>query len=144
MLCAKFGWNWLSGSGEEDFFNFVNLCSLFLYYIPLKTDPSFEQTWIRFTRRCIVPSLVEISPMVFEKKSKIGKVDRRTDRQTDRKTDSQRRTKGDQKSSGELKIQKGSQLEIQKGSQMTNMHGVKGWNRKDKMLLFHFHIKSKE
>ena len=27
---------------------------------------------------------------------------------------------------------------------MTNMHGVKGWNRKDKMLLFHFHIKSKE
>ena len=36
MLCAKFGWNWLSGSGEEDFFNFVNVFSLFLYYLPLE------------------------------------------------------------------------------------------------------------
>ena len=25
LLCAKFGWNWLSGSGEEDFFNIVNV-----------------------------------------------------------------------------------------------------------------------
>ena len=25
MLCTKFGWNWLSGSGEEDFFNFTNV-----------------------------------------------------------------------------------------------------------------------
>ena len=25
MLCAKYGWNWHSGSGEEDFFNFVNV-----------------------------------------------------------------------------------------------------------------------
>ena len=35
MLCAKFGWNWLSGSGE-DFLNFVNLLSLFLNYLPLE------------------------------------------------------------------------------------------------------------
>ena len=35
MLCAKFGWSWMSGSGEEDFFNFVNLFSLFRNYLPL-------------------------------------------------------------------------------------------------------------
>ena len=34
MLCAKFGWNWLRGSGEENFFNFVN--SLFCNYLPLQ------------------------------------------------------------------------------------------------------------
>ena len=36
MFCAKFGWNWLSGSGEEDFLNFVNLFSLFLNYLHLE------------------------------------------------------------------------------------------------------------
>ena len=36
MLCAKFGWNWLSGSGEEEFLIFVNVFSLFRYYLPLK------------------------------------------------------------------------------------------------------------
>ena len=34
--CAKFGLNWLSGSGEEDFFNFVNVFSLFRNYLPLE------------------------------------------------------------------------------------------------------------
>ena len=36
MLCANFGWNWLSGSGEENFFNFVNVFSLFRNYLPLE------------------------------------------------------------------------------------------------------------
>ena len=36
MLCAKFGWNWPSGSGEEDFQFFVNECSLFHYNLPLE------------------------------------------------------------------------------------------------------------
>ena len=36
-----------------------------------------------------MPSLVEIGPVVLEKKSKIGKVYRRTDRQTDGQTDGQ-------------------------------------------------------
>ena len=36
ILCAKIGWNWLSGSGEEDFFNFVNVISTFHYYLPLE------------------------------------------------------------------------------------------------------------
>ena len=33
MLCAKFGYKWPSGSGEEDFFNFVNVFSLFRNYL---------------------------------------------------------------------------------------------------------------
>ena len=36
MLCAKFGWNWLSGSGEEDFLYFVNVFSVFCNYLPLE------------------------------------------------------------------------------------------------------------
>ena len=36
--------------------------------------PSFEQTCIPFTQGCFVPSLVEIGPVVLEKKMKMGKV----------------------------------------------------------------------
>ena len=37
MLCAKFGWNWLSGSGEEDFFKkFFKVFSLVRNYLPLE------------------------------------------------------------------------------------------------------------
>ena len=36
ILCAKFGWNWLSGSKEEDFLNFVNVFSLCRNYLPLE------------------------------------------------------------------------------------------------------------
>ena len=36
--CAKFGGNWPSGSGKEDFFNFVNVFSLFRNYLPLEKD----------------------------------------------------------------------------------------------------------
>ena len=51
-----------------------------------------------------MPSLVEIWRVVLEKKSKIGKVYRRTDGLTDGRTD-RRRTTGDQKSSRELSAQ---------------------------------------
>ena len=36
MLGAKFGWNWLSGSGEEDFKKNFNIILHFHYYLPLK------------------------------------------------------------------------------------------------------------
>ena len=36
MLCDKYDRNWLSGSAEEDFFNFVNVFSLFHNYLPLE------------------------------------------------------------------------------------------------------------
>ena len=35
MHYGRFGWNWSSGSWEEDFFNFVNVFSLFCNYLPL-------------------------------------------------------------------------------------------------------------
>ena len=103
MLCAKIVWNWLSGSGEEDFFYFVfDVFLLFRNYLPLEKGgalhlknslhprmlcaisllsplgkglgPSFEETWIPFTQGCFVPSLVEIGPVVLEKKMKMWKV----------------------------------------------------------------------
>ena len=36
MHCAKFGWNWPSGSEEEDVFNFINVFSLFRNYLPFE------------------------------------------------------------------------------------------------------------
>ena len=36
MLCAKFGWNWLSGSGEVDFLILSIYFSLFRNYLPLE------------------------------------------------------------------------------------------------------------
>ena len=70
--------------------------------------PSFEQTWIPFNQEYFVPSLVEIGPVVLEKKMKMWKVYRQMDGQTDRQTDGRtdrRRTTGDQKSSLELSAQ---------------------------------------
>ena len=36
--------------------------------------PLFKQSWISFTRECFVPNLVEIGPVVLEKKMKMRKV----------------------------------------------------------------------
>ena len=72
MHCAK----WLSGSGEEDFLNFVNLFSLFLNYLPLEKGRALH-----------LNKFESPSPKVLEKKLKIGKVYRRTDGRTDRQTD---------------------------------------------------------
>ena len=49
--------------------------------------PSFEQTGIPFTQGYFMQSLVEIGAVVLEKKMKMWKVYRWTDRQTDRQTD---------------------------------------------------------
>ena len=60
---------------------------------------SFEQTWIPFTQWCFVPILVEIDPVVLEKKMKMWKVyDNNND--ADANDDGQR-TNFDQKSSFE-------------------------------------------
>ena len=69
MICAKICWNmnkWL----WRRFLNFVNAFLLFRNYPPSKKGhgPSFEQTWAPFTQKCFEPSLVEISPLVLEKK----------------------------------------------------------------------------
>ena len=68
MLCARFGWNWTNGSSEEDFLISSMYWRYFLIISPWKTaGPSFKQTGIPFTQGCIVPSLVEIDPVYFEK-----------------------------------------------------------------------------
>ena len=47
MLCAKFGWNWRRGSGEEDFQISSIYFRSFVIISPEKgRGPSFEQTWI--------------------------------------------------------------------------------------------------
>ena len=99
----QFGWYWPSGSGDESFL----ISSIISLLSPLGKEqgPSFEQTSIPFTQGCFVPSLIEIGPVVFEKKVEIGKVYRWTDRRTDR-----RRNRRSEKhmlafSSGELKKQ---------------------------------------
>ena len=58
------------------FLNFVNVLSLFCVIISTwkKVGPSFDKIWIPFTRECFVPSLVEISPVILEKKMKMWKV----------------------------------------------------------------------
>ena len=44
MLCAKFDWNWPCGSGEADFFYFVNVFLLFRNYLPFKKEGPFIWT----------------------------------------------------------------------------------------------------
>ena len=57
---------------------------LFHIYLPLeKGGTPHLKNLNPFTKGCFVPNLVEIGPVVLEKKSKIGKVYRHTDGQTD-------------------------------------------------------------
>ena len=69
----KFGWNWPTGSGEEVFFKLI-LTMYFRYFIiicPWKKVGLF--IWINLNPchpRCFVPCLVEIGPVVLEKKWK--------------------------------------------------------------------------
>ena len=70
-------------------------------YLPLAKGraPLFEQTWIPFTQGCFVPSLVEIGPVVLEKKMKMWKVyDNDDDDNDNDDNDDGQRTNFDQKS----------------------------------------------
>ena len=65
MLCAKFGWNRHSGSGEEDYLNFVNVFLLFPNYLHLEKDGALHlnkleshspknalcQVWLKLAQR---------------------------------------------------------------------------------------------
>ena len=85
---------------DKRFSKFVYVFSLFHNYLPLERDggPSFQQTWIPFTLGCFVPSLVEIGPVVLEKKIKMWKVYENND-------DDRQRKNFDQKSSLEPSAQ---------------------------------------
>ena len=60
---------------------------LWFSYLGKWWGPWFEQTWVPFTTEWFVLSLVEISPVVLEKKTKIYNVYRQMDGRTDRQTD---------------------------------------------------------
>ena len=47
ILCAKLGWNWLSGSGEDNVY-FVHVFSLFCNYLPFKTVGALHLNILEF------------------------------------------------------------------------------------------------
>ena len=111
MHCAKFGWNWPSGSGE-DFFNFVNVFSLFPNNVPLEKGWSFIWTNLDpLHQRILCAKFGWNWPSGSgeeDEKLKSLQTDRQTDRQpdgrTDGRTDRRRMTGAWAFSSGELKI----------------------------------------
>ena len=64
---------------EKNNFKFRHCIFVITLYLPLGNwqGPSFEQTWISFTKGCSVQSVVEIGPVVLEKKLNMWKVYRR-------------------------------------------------------------------
>ena len=64
MLCAKLFDIGAVVQEKKVFFYFVNVFSLFVIISPWKTG-------IPFTQVCFVPSLVNIGPVVLEKKMKM-------------------------------------------------------------------------
>ena len=69
MLCAKFGWNCWNGLGEEDFLLLLMyFCDFVIIFFGKGRGPSFQQTWIPFSQKCIVPSLIKICPVFLEEK----------------------------------------------------------------------------
>ena len=72
MLCVKFGWNWPSGSGEEDFkisIFCINIVRFVFFFIFVIISP--------LPQKCFVQSLTEMV-----EKMKMWKVYRQSDRRT--------------------------------------------------------------
>ena len=88
-------WFW-----RRRFLNIVNEFSLFRNYLPLEKGMALHlnKTWIPFTQGYFVQSLVEIGPVVLEKKMKMLKVYDNANDDDDNDNDGQR-TNFDQKSS---------------------------------------------
>ena len=70
ILCAKFGWNWSSGSGEEDILiSSNNVFSQFRNYLPLEKGRALQLNKLESpSPKDALCSLVEIGPVVLEKK----------------------------------------------------------------------------
>ena len=77
---------------EKRFLKVVTLFLLFPNYLPfgkaLHLNKLKSQNCISFTQGCFVKSLIEIGPVVLEKKMKMGKVYRQTEGWTDGQRDS--------------------------------------------------------
>ena len=103
MLCAKFSWNWPSGSGEEYFsnssmyfHNFVIISSC----ISIRAWPFIWTNLNHFTQGCFVLSLVKINSVVLEKKMKMWRVyDNKDNGNSDYNDNDSQRTNFDKKSS---------------------------------------------
>ena len=97
MLCAKFGWNWLSGSGEEDFWMSSMYFHYFIIISPWRRVGPF--IWTNFNP--LHPGIL-CAKFGWNWPSGSGEEDENVKSlQTDGRTD-RRRTTSDQKSSLEL------------------------------------------
>ena len=68
MLCAKIGWIWLSGSREENFFNFLNV---YCYFVITSPGKGWALQWTNFNSlypRMYCDKFGWIGPVVLEKK----------------------------------------------------------------------------
>ena len=75
MFCAKFNWNWPSGSEEEEFLISSMYFRYFVIISPWKrVGPFIRKNWVPFNKGCIVPRLAEIGPVVLEKNTCIFKI----------------------------------------------------------------------
>ena len=52
MLCAKFGWNWPRGSGDENF------SSIFFCYFIIICPWTLHLNWLKSPKKSFVPSLI--------------------------------------------------------------------------------------
>ena len=89
MLCAKFGWNMLSGSWEEKFLISSMYFQYFKIIYPWKgRGPSFEQTWIPFTKYALRQVWLKLAQWFLRRRWNCEKfTDGGTDRQRDSQTD---------------------------------------------------------
>ena len=93
MLCAKFGWNWLSGSGEEDF----KISSMYFYYFVI-VSPGKRAGTFNWSKLNPLHSRMLCAKFGWNWPNESGEEDEnvrslqtdgRTDRRTDGRTDRQ-------------------------------------------------------
>ena len=90
MLCANFGWNWLSGSGEEDFLISSMYFHYFVFISPWKRAGPFIWTNLNPLHPrmlCAKFGWNWPSGSGEDENVKSLQTDRQTDRKTDRRTD---------------------------------------------------------
>ena len=93
MLCVKFCWNRLSGSGEKDFLISSMYFSFFVIISPLKRASSFFWTNLNslYQRMFLCQVWLKLAQWLWRRKWKCEKfTDGRTNRQTDRLTTDER------------------------------------------------------
>ena len=124
MLCAKLGW---VGKVVWRWRFFKTSSMYFRYFVIIspwkRTGPLFEQICNPIIQGCFVPILVEIGPVVLEKKMKMGKV------YDNDANDDGLRIKFDQKSSLELRLRWAKKMfKVMKGLPNVWISWPRGWD----------------